>query len=225
MTCGKLTKLVGLGVIVGDAAEFPDVDVRTRAQNAVPKLLLEPGHDRQRDDHRHHADDHADRGEERDDGDERLLALGQQIAEGDVELERNSCSYQLQLSASAISSEPSAAQATPFPHQRKQDHVANRLAVRQQHHQPVDADAFAGGRRQPIFERADIVLVHGVRFEVPSARSFSCASKRRRCSSGSFSSLKALATSKPAMYSSNRSTVSGSSGFCFDSGDTSVGKS
>ena len=57
------------------------------------------------------------------------------------------------------------------------------------------------------------------------SQSASCASKRRRCSAGSFSSLKALATSKPPMYSSNRSTVSGSSGFCFDSGETSVGKS
>ena len=96
----------------------------------------------------------------------------------------------------------------------------------QQHDQPVDADAFAGGRRQAVFERADVVLVHRVRLEIAAAPgSLSCASKRRRCSAGSLSSLKALATSNPPMYSSNRSTVSGSSGFCFDSGDTSVGKS
>ena len=82
------------------------------------------------------------------------------------------------------------------------------------------------GRRQAVLERADVVLVHRVRFEVAARRGLSsCASKRRRCSAGSFSSLKALATSKPPMYSSNRSTVSGSSGFCFESGETSVGKS
>ena len=40
--------------------------------------------------------------------------------------------------------------------QRKQDHVTNRRTVGQEHHQPVDAEAFAGGRRKPIFERPDV---------------------------------------------------------------------
>src|SRR6185436_2589602 len=51
-------------------------------------------------------------------------------------------------------------------HQREQDDVTNRRAVGQQHDQPVDADPLAGGRRQPILERADVVLVHRMRFEV-----------------------------------------------------------
>src|SRR5665213_3953112 len=34
---------------------------------------------------------------------------------------------------------------------REQDDVANRWGIGQQHHQPVDADAFARGRRQAVF--------------------------------------------------------------------------
>src|ERR1035437_8300323 len=45
-------------------------------------------------------------------------------------------------------------------HQRKQNHVANRLGAGQQHHQPVDADALAGGGRQSVGQRAHIILVH-----------------------------------------------------------------
>ena len=33
-------------------------------------------------------------------------------------------------------------------------------------HQPIDADAFAAGRRHAVFERAHVVLVHRVRFLV-----------------------------------------------------------
>src|SRR6185437_7786496 len=39
---------------------------------------------------------------------------------------------------------------------REEDHVADRRAVGEEHHQPVDADAFAGGRRKPVLERADV---------------------------------------------------------------------
>src|SRR5258708_5618647 len=41
----------------------------------------------------------------------------------------------------------------------KQDHVADRRAVGEEHHQAVDADAFARGRRQPVLERAHVVGV------------------------------------------------------------------
>ena len=82
-------------------------------------------------------------------------------------------------------------------HQRKQNHISNRLRSRQQHHQPVDADAFAACGRQTIHQRPHVVLVHLVRFVVAAARSASCCSKRLCCSTGSFSSLKALPSSKP----------------------------
>ncbi len=109
-------------------------------------------------------------------------------------------------------------------HQRKEDNVANRRAVGQQHHQPVDADAL----RRP--SAAAHIRARGCsprpsrepRHRRPRGRQAvprSAAAARP----GSFSSLNALATSKPPMYSSNRSTVSGSSGFCLESGDTSVG--
>src|SRR5690554_5281530 len=44
-------------------------------------------------------------------------------------------------------------------HGREQQHIADRGAVGQQHHQAVDADALAGGGRQAIFERTHIVSV------------------------------------------------------------------
>ena len=53
------------------------------------QLLLQAGHERQRDDERHHADGDAERRDQRDDGDEHLPAFGQQIAERDLELERH----------------------------------------------------------------------------------------------------------------------------------------
>src|SRR5471032_740622 len=52
------------------------------------------------------------------------------------------------------------------PHERKQDHVADREAVGEQHDEAIDADPFAAGRREAVFERADVVLVHRVRLEV-----------------------------------------------------------
>src|SRR5262249_28453496 len=36
----------------------------------------------------------------------------------------------------------------------------------QEHDQAIDADALAGSRRQTVLERADVVLVHLVRFEI-----------------------------------------------------------
>src|SRR6185436_20911168 len=51
-------------------------------------------------------------------------------------------------------------------HEREQYDVPNRRTVRQQHHQPIDADTLATRGRQPVLERANVVLVHGVRLEV-----------------------------------------------------------
>ncbi len=55
-----------------------------------------------------------------------------------------------------------------LPHQRKQYDISNRQAVGQQHDEAVDADTFPGGRRKPVFERPDVILVHLVRLEVAS---------------------------------------------------------
>ena len=47
---------------------------------------------------------------------------------------------------------------------REQQHVADRGRIGEQHHQTVDADALAGGRRHAVLQRADVVLVelHGL---------------------------------------------------------------
>ena len=57
----------------------------------------------------------------------------------------------------------------------------------------------------------------------PAAASASCAAKRARWSMGSLSSLYALHISQPLIYSSKRSTLQGSSGFFFVSGEISMG--
>src|ERR1700730_13197882 len=62
--------------------------MRVGAEDAVAQFLLQPGHQRERDHERHDADGDAQRGDERDDGNEGLLALGEQIPQRDVELER-----------------------------------------------------------------------------------------------------------------------------------------
>jgi hypothetical protein len=48
----------------------------------------------------------------------------------------------------------------------KQDHIADRMLVRQQHYQPIDTDANARGRRHPIGESPDVIFVHDHRFFV-----------------------------------------------------------
>ena len=80
-------------------------------------------------------------------------------------------------------------------------------AAGEQHHQPVDADADAAGRRHAVLERADEVLVVRLRLLVAGGRVRArCSSKRARWSSGSLSSVNALANSMPPANASKRST-------------------
>src|SRR5436309_11476763 len=53
-----------------------------------------------------------------------------------------------------------------LPHQRKQDHVANRRAVGQEHDQAIDPYPLAGRGRQAVLEGMDVIVVHFVRLEV-----------------------------------------------------------
>src|SRR5215831_12284815 len=48
------------------------------------------------------------------------------------------------------------------PQQGEQDHVADRLAVGEEHHHPVDAHALARRRREPVLERSEVVLVEAL---------------------------------------------------------------
>ena len=85
----QLAKPDGLGLVVHDAAGLEHIHVGLRPEDAIAQFLLQAGHQRQRDHHRHHADDDAERGDERDDGQQRLLAFRQQVPERDMELERH----------------------------------------------------------------------------------------------------------------------------------------
>ena len=48
----------------------------------------------------------------------------------------------------------------------EEDHFADAGDAGEEHHQPVDAEAHPAGRRQPVLERAQVVLVDGARFEI-----------------------------------------------------------
>src|SRR3954470_18232816 len=61
---------------------------------------------------------------------------------------------------SAIWSSKGTLSSVPLAHQRKQNHVADRRAVGEQHHEAIDADAFPTGGRQAVFERANVIVVH-----------------------------------------------------------------
>src|SRR5690606_16244180 len=52
------------------------------------------------------------------------------------------------------------------PHRREQDHVTDRGLIREQHRQPIDADADTTGRRHAVLECAQVVLVELLRFLV-----------------------------------------------------------
>src|SRR5438876_9209714 len=47
----------------------------------------------------------------------------------------------------------------PLPEGGEQDHVADRLLAAEHHREPVDAHAESAGRRHPVRERLDVVLV------------------------------------------------------------------
>src|SRR3989338_3292237 len=52
-------------------------------------------------------------------------------------------------------------------HQWKQNDITNRRLVGQDHHEAVDPDPLAGGRRHPLFQAMDVVLVVRHRLLVP----------------------------------------------------------
>src|SRR6266516_2914317 len=58
------------------------------------------------------------------------------------------------------------------PQKREQNHVANGLRVRQQHHQTIDAHAYASGGRHAVRESADVVFVHLMGFFVSALTFF-----------------------------------------------------
>jgi hypothetical protein len=75
--------------VVLDALGLVDEDMRRRAENAILQLALQPRHQRQRHDQRHHANGDAERRDKGNDGDEDLAPFGQQIAERNLQLKRH----------------------------------------------------------------------------------------------------------------------------------------
>ncbi len=75
-----------LVVALDHAHAVPHHHVCIETENAVPQVLLEPGHDRQHDVQGHHADGDADRRDQGDERDEDLAALGAQVPQPDEQL-------------------------------------------------------------------------------------------------------------------------------------------
>ena len=111
-----------------DATHLEDAHVSGRSDEPIAQLALQARHQRQRDQQRHHADSDAEHRNERDQRDERLLAPGER-GSGRRRTARTGRSTSRLLSGT---------------HEREQDDVADRRAVGQQHHEAIDADAFAG---------------------------------------------------------------------------------
>src|SRR4051812_5405992 len=89
-----------------------------------------------------------------------MISANAELAE--LAEDENKCSLRAQRAPRSIS----------LPHQRKQNDVPDRKAVRQQHDEPIDPDAFATGRRHAVFQRADVILVHLMGFEVAARAIF-----------------------------------------------------
>ena len=73
-------------VFVARALGAEHADVRGCSEDAGADLRLQPGHQPERDQHRHHADGDSHHGDGRDHRDERLLAARRQVAHGDAQL-------------------------------------------------------------------------------------------------------------------------------------------
>ncbi len=109
--------------------------------------------------------------------------------------------------------------------QRKQDHIADGLGSGENHGEPVDADAFAAGWRQAVGESANVILVHLVGFFVAALALRDLLLKTAALLLRIVQLAKSVANLQSADEESKRSTQSGSSGFCFDSGEMARGKS
>ena len=82
------------------------------------------------------------------------------------------------------------------PQQRKQNHIPNRMRIRQQHRQPVNPDPFSRRRRHPMRQRPHIIHIQLLRRLIPACAI--CARNRRSCSAASFNSENPFAISIPA---------------------------
>ena len=99
------------------------------------------------------------------------------------------------------------------------------MAVGEQHHQAIDADSLARGRRHAKLERTDVVLVHRMRLLIAARALAQLILEPALLLHRIVQLAEGVGHLEAPDESSNRSTVSGSSGFCLASGDTSVGKS
>ena len=143
-----------VGIIESIERDAFDHHVGEHAVQAVAHFLAEARHHRVDHDHRGHAQHHADHARQRD-----IVRLQVSPAEQVFIHVRDSfrgLSVKCAGPPRGSVSRPSALRA----HERKQDHVANRRAVHENHAEPVDADPEAAGGGHRVLERADEVVVH-----------------------------------------------------------------
>lgn len=108
-------------------------------------------------------------------------------------------------------------------HCGEEQNVPDGGGIGQEHDDPVDAETDAAGGGHSVFECSDEVFINGHCLIVAFCFFLRLLFETRTLVDGSFSSLKALQYSAPAMKSSKRSTIPGLSGLRFVSGETSTG--
>ena len=137
----------GLFLLVGSegAAGLQGQDVGVDAEDLVLQLLGEAGHHPDDDDQGHDPHGHPGGGDEGAERQEAFLTFDSpEEAQGHEGFKKT--------------------QDLPLrPEQREQDDIPDGGRIGEEHHQAVDADAFAGSGRQAVLQGLDVVLVQGVR--------------------------------------------------------------
>ena len=91
-----------------------------------------------------------------------------------------------------------------WPHVRKQQYVADRRRIGEQHRQPIDADALTRGRRHADFERGDEIFVEMLGFFVASLAFFSLLQEALALIGGlAYKALQNYSQGKPVISSGN----------------------
>ena len=107
--------------------------------------------------------------------------------------------------------------------ERKQNYVANRARVGQNHGEPIDPDAFAAGGRQAIGKGSDVIFIHLMRLCVALFAQGKLRFKAAALLARIVQFGKGVSDFHARAKISKRSTNSGSSGLFLDSGETSTG--
>ena len=113
-------------------------------QDLAHEVFLHPRHHTDHDHEGANAHRNAAQRDPGDEGKEASAALGRQVSPGDVPLQPST-----RMRGGHQAS----------PERGKEDHVANRRLIREEHGQPIDSHAQASGRRHAVFEGPHVIFI------------------------------------------------------------------